>query len=77
MRGLAGHFLEHSAVAWQTKHGLGFCLAAALQRSRKPLGCGFTPPPPPSPLVAWQLAQSRSEWQATHWLRLRWASHAW
>ena len=63
-------------VVWHTRQGRGFRENAVLHLSTKPEGWGLMPPPPPIALVAWQLAQSRSEWHETHALRFRWASHA-
>lgn len=65
MRVSGPHYLQPcsacSWLVWQTRHGLGFLDHADLHFDVKFEGCGFTPPPPPSPFVEWQLAQSRSE----------------
>ena len=52
-------------------------LKALEQRDSKPTGWGLTPPPPRKPFDAWQVAQSRSVWHATHALMFRWASQLW
>ena len=69
--------MNGSAPWWHTRHGRGLRWKALEQLASKPGGCGLMPPPPRRPLVAWQVAQSRSVWQATQALRLRWASQAW
>ena len=62
--------------SWQTKQGRGFILNGRLQLFWNPGSCGLTPAPPTS-LDAWQATQSRSTWQLTHAIMLRFASLEW